>query len=1076
MRLALAVLGLALLTASTAGAAPNPATWVRRVGAGVEPNLGKSLPAMVGEVWVDWEPGVGEATREAARGAVDGATLQVVPGTTVEIVLVAEGTETAAIQQLSGRDGIRQATINAVGSWSQSGTLNRFEPNDTMWASQREIHDLTRTPEAWALMVPPGSAAGTPPLVGSPEIVIAIMDSGMQVTHPELASNVWVNADEIPGNSIDDDGNGYVDDVNGYNFGDGNADLTDNVGHGTACAGVAAAIGNNGVAMAGQAWRCRVMCAKLGDLPAASSTLAATTYAIDNGADVVSMSFSAGVTYDAITREFTRGFSTSGFPAYGGRYRSGVVFCAAMGNSNYDTQDQTPVTCETDLNEVLGVCAVDKTGKRSIWAAGVSESCYSSRPGVADLSAPGGAANEDYIALAVQATASDPLYVTDFGGTSAATPYAAGIAALVRSASPDLSAAEVNEVLRDSANGTLLYQQNPTFIEGKKLGEGIVDAYASVDAVTQFSALAAVVSPANGGHVANTTPTIVVSARRKASRAPLLTRVTVRIDPAAGSTPSDEDAVWLDRVGNTPGSTDAPDGIDDLTNETYPGDGLFSVRVPSPLSVGASGTGVHTVEVTVEDDRDPVEPVTATSRFRVVAVGLNAGRQMVSVPLVLYGAGNTANARPAAVLAQAVGEAGDAQIARWDPTGGDPRNPGRYVRSDVDGADAAYISVMVPGKAYWVDLPVETSRLMLQGEEVPSDIWLIRDAPYGDTSTGADYLAPGWHQIGNPFPYEVSLTAFLVDTTDGRRIPLAAAAQEGICRGVLYEYAGGQYVPTVIPNAVLKPFSGYWFRTLKQCKLYAVPETATASASARKVSSLAGWSVDVTASLADGRSTVSLAASPAATEAFDAGVDVEQPPALGTVVLASLAPAKGTTDSLLRDVRGEGANAMTWNLRVAAGRDGEAVLEWGDVRGVPRDYSVSLTDVATGRCVSLRHLSEYRYEAEAGTTREFTITATRAVGAGLGIQVLSGETLRAVTTVTFRLSQDADVTCRVLNAAGRVVRTATESAATPAGMRSLSWDGRDDRGALVPSGTYRLVVEARSGSGEVARGSVSVSR
>lgn len=1076
MRIALAVLGLALCLGGAAAAAPpDPATWVRMAGSVYEPSVGRAIPAMIGEVFVDWKAATPEATRAAVRAQLDASVLRRIPGTSVEVLLVTSGREGDAITQLSALDEVRQAAVNCVGEWTQdpAPTLARFEPNDTLWPDQKAIHDLTRSPEAWALFLPTGAGAGAVPLVGSPEIIVAIMDSGLQVNHPDLQANVWMNVDEIPGNSIDDDSNGYVDDVNGYSFGDGTAVLTDAVGHGTGCAGIAAAVGNNATGMAGQTWRSRIMGLKLGDLPSASATLEAAKYAIDNGADIVSMSFSAGITYQAITDEFVRGFNASGVPAYGGRSRAGVMWLAAMGNGNYDTQDQTPVTCETEDNEVLGVCAVDKSGARSVWGGGQA-SCWSTRDGIADLSAPGGATNEEYITCAVQTTPTDPAYRRDFGGTSAATPYAAGIAALVRAASPELSAAEVNEVLRTGANADLLYEKNPTFRDNERLGKGIVDAYASVDAVTRFTAVCSVVSPSSGSHVSNTTPTVVVGAIRKGSRAPAITRVTVRIDPVEGSTPTDADAVWLDRTANTPGGTDDPDGLDDLSNETYPTDGRFSLKTPTPLSVGAAGTALHTIEVQVEDDRTPVEPVVTTSTFRVVAVGLAAGRHMLSVPYVLYSAGDVSTARPSAILAQPVGEAGDAQVARWDPTGGDPRNPGKYVRSDIDGATAPYIGVMDPGKALWVDLPEEAPRLMLQGDEVPADLWLIRDAPHGDTSTGADYLAPGWHMIGSPYAYPVALAAFLVETEDGRQLPLAAATQEGICRGVLYQYAGGTYVPSVVPNAVLEPFEGYWFRTLKRCKLFGVPD-ATASASTRAISATPGWALDVTARLADGQSQVTVGASSKATEAFDAGVDIEQPPTLGGTIGISIAPVSGSTDALLRDLRPDASEA-TWRLSVVPTKDGEATLTWGDARAVPRSFSIALTDVATGKTISVRHAADYAFTARAGERREFALSITRAGETGLGVTVLSGDTLRAVTTVTFRLSQDADVTCTVLNAAGRVVRTALGSGIAAAGTRSVTWDGHDDRGASVPAGAYRLVIEARSASGEVARGTVSVTR
>ncbi len=102
-------------------------------------------------------------------------------------------------------------------------------------------------PEAWDIET------------GSPDVIIAIIDCGIDYTHPDLADNIWINEDEIPDNGLDDDNNGYIDDIRGWNFYDDNNDLLDLGGHGTAHAGVVASIGNNGIGIAGVCWHCKIM-------------------------------------------------------------------------------------------------------------------------------------------------------------------------------------------------------------------------------------------------------------------------------------------------------------------------------------------------------------------------------------------------------------------------------------------------------------------------------------------------------------------------------------------------------------------------------------------------------------------------------------------------------------------------------------------------------------------------------------------------------------------------------------------------------------------------------------------------
>jgi subtilisin len=140
-------------------------------------------------------------------------------------------------------------------------------------------------------------------------VVVAVIDSGVDITHPELATNVWINTDEIMGDGIDNDNNGYIDDIFGWNFGLGQFDNlvlpgTENAGqdHGTHVAGIIAAE-NDGLGMTGVAHNAQIMSLRLGDIgpgPQGSniftnggSLVEAIYYAVDNGADIINLSLSA---------------------------------------------------------------------------------------------------------------------------------------------------------------------------------------------------------------------------------------------------------------------------------------------------------------------------------------------------------------------------------------------------------------------------------------------------------------------------------------------------------------------------------------------------------------------------------------------------------------------------------------------------------------------------------------------------------------------------------------------------------------------------------------------------------------
>jgi len=101
--------------------------------------------------------------------------------------------------------------------------------------------------------------------IGTRDNVVAIIDTGIDLLHPDLIPNLWTNPGEIPGNGIDDDGNGFVDDVHGYDFGEGDGSPQDVVGHGTAVAGVVGAQGNNGQGVTGVNWNVSLMGLKIAD-------------------------------------------------------------------------------------------------------------------------------------------------------------------------------------------------------------------------------------------------------------------------------------------------------------------------------------------------------------------------------------------------------------------------------------------------------------------------------------------------------------------------------------------------------------------------------------------------------------------------------------------------------------------------------------------------------------------------------------------------------------------------------------------------------------------------------------------
>jgi subtilisin family serine protease len=144
-------------------------------------------------------------------------------------------------------------------------------PNDPSYSQLWGLHNTGQTggtadadidaPEAWDITT------------GSSNVIVGVIDTGIDYTHPDLVNNMWINTGEIPGNGIDDDGNGYIDDVHGYDFAYDDGNPMDVDGHGTHVAGTIGGQGNNGVGVAGVNWNVKLMALKFLASSARSPTL-----------------------------------------------------------------------------------------------------------------------------------------------------------------------------------------------------------------------------------------------------------------------------------------------------------------------------------------------------------------------------------------------------------------------------------------------------------------------------------------------------------------------------------------------------------------------------------------------------------------------------------------------------------------------------------------------------------------------------------------------------------------------------------------------------------------------------------
>ncbi|MGD9636292.1 MAG: S8 family serine peptidase [Pirellulales bacterium] len=258
-------------------------------------------------------------------------------------------------------------------------------------------------------------------------VVVAVVDTGVDWDHAELVHQIWVNADEIAGNGVDDDGNGYVDDVRGWDFASSDNNPDDQNGHGTHVAGIIAA-DDNGSGSTGVAPDATIMPVRVlgSDGSGTESAVAAgIRYAAQNGADIINLSLGgsySSVIYAAI--QFAQSLN--------------VLVVAAAGNESAATPSN-PARASATLNNVISVGAYNSSGTIASFSNDVGTS------GAIQVDAPGVNVYSSYFS---------GRYAT-FSGTSMAAPHVAGLAALALSANNALTASQLRSVIVSGANHTI---------------------------------------------------------------------------------------------------------------------------------------------------------------------------------------------------------------------------------------------------------------------------------------------------------------------------------------------------------------------------------------------------------------------------------------------------------------------------------------------------------------------------------------------------------------------------------------------------------------------------------------------
>ncbi|MGC9326610.1 MAG: S8 family serine peptidase [Candidatus Hinthialibacter sp.] len=300
-------------------------------------------------------------------------------------------------------------------------------------------------PQAWQMF----SGIGVPE---DNQIIIGVIDTGIDPEHPDLAGNIWVNPGEIPGNGLDDDNNGYIDDIHGWDFANDDNNPDDDHSHGTHVAGTIGAIGYNAIGVAGVIWECKLMALKFlnaSGYGTTSDAILALQYAVDNGAKISNNSWGGSAYSDTLS------------DALDYAQAHGHLFAAAAGNNNVNTDVSPFYPACYGQNNVISVAATDKSDNRA------SFSNYGAT--TVDIGAPG-------VDIASTLPVGMNYPHVDYGyksGTSMACPHVTGVAALIWARQPQLLYTGVKDILLGNARSI-------NALAGKTATGGVVNAYDSI--------------------------------------------------------------------------------------------------------------------------------------------------------------------------------------------------------------------------------------------------------------------------------------------------------------------------------------------------------------------------------------------------------------------------------------------------------------------------------------------------------------------------------------------------------------------------------------------------------------------
>ena len=647
----------------------------------------------------------------------------------------------------------------------------------------------------------------------------------------------------------------------------------------------------------------------------------------------------------------------------------------------------------------------------------------------------------------------DPIAPSAFG-TSFAAAHVAGAAALLLSEDNSRTAAGLRNALIQLAvdvpptTGTAV----PEPLPNNTYGNGRVSLRTGIDVTKP---IVSITYPRNGDTISTTEPEITA----------------IITDQGAGI---DESTIVLTIDG------------EQLENPRYDANsGVLTYKIGGPNATGAGALalsrGSHLITLAVRD-MSGNESDTVSSTFRVSPPAIAAGLHLLSLPF-----SDLASLNPSVVFGLPMEQV---QVVRWVPSDATPvtkyhgwgwptpQSQDEYASFEpLDCRERPYVVTAPPaGLGYFVNLAAPTY-LNVAGSSLSSQISYEINLTYGQSAPR------GWNMIGCPFPDAVTWGGVQF-ITNGVRQDLADAIESGVTEGLLFSLErSGSNTYYEFPNSPLsgtvQPWKGYWVHVLKDTTLVMYNSVITSEAPSATPTKAqpteTEWSLRFGASVSGGCDPANyIAVSPAASDGYDAGLDVPEPPALaGPVRVTMVRSAWGErSGDYAKDVRGSVGAGQEWDVKVECTQpDADVTVTWPDLNSeVPAGVALLLRDEDAGREVFMRTVGSYTYKsAGAGSERHLKIVAVPADQRAIVLEVHPTAVADGSVQLAYTVNVAASVTAEVHNIAGRTVARLGTQGATPGAAQTFRWNCRGLYGAPVPNGRYILRLTATTENGQAAQ-------